>query len=981
MDHPLKTSILAFLLLALAADPSPAALVSGHVLDPSGSPAAGVNLDFVDKATGTNLPLTGDVTDALGAYAVTVPAGSYEVRYKPPLGQPWAPARERTVRVPADLALPDFRLLDGWAVTGTLVDEAGAPVPGADLNFLDAFSGAALYTIRDNTDAVGVFSVLVPCGTYDVTFNPPVGHPDAARRINGVDVPCSGISLGTVSLVRGAVLQGVVREAATGLPVADADMDIVDPATGRQIPTPRDNTDAAGFYQVLVPPGTWTVQAEPPQGSRVLPGEVQGVVVAGTTVQDLLLGTGALLFGTVTSAADGTPIEGVDLNVYDGVTSAPVDTPTDNTDYLGRYSVALAPGLYQVDFRPPGGGPFLPLRFANETIAGDMRLDAALPAGLRLTGRVLRALDGTPVVDTDIDVNDPLTVPFFTPFDNTGPDGRFVVTVRAGTGYSVDIEPTDTFAPRRIQPVDVLSDWTDLGDILLEDGVEVSGRVLRRSDRSPVPDANTIYREALGGLTFTTADHTGPDGVFRVWIPEGDYAVEVDPGTAVPLAPQRIQPVAAALPGPVDLGDILLDDATLVTGRVVEAGTGAPLTGIDLDVNDASLGSLFLRHDKTAADGTFAMRVVPGSYLLDLEPPAGDPHVGRNLDVVLAMPSTDLGTMELAAGAFVRGRALRAADSTPVAGVDVDVNDPVLGRLFTPHDKTDTQGRFEVVAPVRAGYSVDLEPVLATGLAPVRIKPVDLVAPATDLGDIFLAGAVILQGTVRDPGGIPYPGADLDVLEAGTANKVFIKNDVTDASGFYQVAVAAGTYDVRIQPPRGSNLGWETTTAVAVQTSPTVVDFDLIPLLTGIAPASGPAAGGTPLTLTGNRFDALGTAALGGSPLEGMVVSNPSTLTGISGFHAPGLVDAVFSYPTGELGILRAAFEYLTSPTPTILFVERMDQNVLLTWTDSGQSEYVAARSAAPDFSSPTVVFRGAGTQALDGGAVGAGGLVFYGVQ
>jgi len=276
-----------------------------------------VDLDFIDKGTGTNLPLTGDVTDALGQYSVDVPVGVYIVRYDPPAGQPWAAREEKTIRVDADLARPDVQLVDGWEVSGILLDHAGAPVADADLDFVDLATGGKIYVVRDNTDAAGAFAVLVPCGTYDIVFEAPAGHPDASKRLEGVDVPCVPTSVGTVQLDLGIALQGSVRERVSGAPVADADIDVVDEGTGLSLPLADDSTSAAGSYLVLVPAGTYTVTVEPPRTQPGSPGRAEGFVAAppGPAVADFDLEVGVILSGRVTDALDGSPIEGVDLDL------------------------------------------------------------------------------------------------------------------------------------------------------------------------------------------------------------------------------------------------------------------------------------------------------------------------------------------------------------------------------------------------------------------------------------------------------------------------------------------------------------------------------------------------------------------------------------------------------------------------------------------------------------------------------------------
>src|SRR3989304_5565287 len=64
-------------------------------------------------------------------------------------------------------------------------------------------------------------------------------------------------------------LTGIVKDA-MGNPVANVDLDFIDPVTGVKLVTPGDNTDATGFYNVCVLPGTYHVTFAPAPGSHLL---------------------------------------------------------------------------------------------------------------------------------------------------------------------------------------------------------------------------------------------------------------------------------------------------------------------------------------------------------------------------------------------------------------------------------------------------------------------------------------------------------------------------------------------------------------------------------------------------------------------------------------------------------------------------------------------------------------------------------------
>ena len=78
--------------------PVGATIVSGRVTDDAGAGVFDVDLDFIDRSTGESIPLANDDTDILGFYAVSVPTGDYDVRFKPAPGVAITAHEERGVR-------------------------------------------------------------------------------------------------------------------------------------------------------------------------------------------------------------------------------------------------------------------------------------------------------------------------------------------------------------------------------------------------------------------------------------------------------------------------------------------------------------------------------------------------------------------------------------------------------------------------------------------------------------------------------------------------------------------------------------------------------------------------------------------------------------------------------------------------------------------------------------------------------------------
>ncbi len=92
------------------------------------------------------------------------------------------------------------------------------------------------------------------------------------------------------------------------------------------------------------------------------------------------------------------------------------------------------------------------------------------------------------------------------------------------------------------------------------------------------------------------------------------------------------------------------------------------------------------------------------------------------------------------------------------------------------------------------------------------------------------------------------------------------------------------------------------------------------PTLTGISPASGTAAGGTAVTISGTGFQAGATVSLGGTPATGVTVMNSMSITATSPAHAAGTVSVIVTNSDTQSGTLTQGFTYtsVSNAAPTL---------------------------------------------------------------
>ncbi len=326
---PAATSLLPVNLPALTVTATPLSLgnvlmatgniVSGTLVDAvTLAPLSGFDLNVEDPSTGQPVFLLNDFTDGTGSFSIVVPTGVFTLFVRPPTGDLHV-AQRFTIVVTGALNLGIIPVEPGVLLQGTILTPTGLPVAGADLDVEKQPGHLQLYTPHDSTDSSGFFSLIVPTGDLILIVQPAFSTGLVAARTATLTVTTSTV-LAPWTLQTGHALTGTVTNA-FGQPEAGADIDVVDPATGLDIPSPDDNTDSNGQYHVNVPTGTWDVIVRPSRFSVASDQTATAVVVSGPTTLDFnLMTVPAFVYmaasgGTLTHILNGSPLP-VDIAVF-----------------------------------------------------------------------------------------------------------------------------------------------------------------------------------------------------------------------------------------------------------------------------------------------------------------------------------------------------------------------------------------------------------------------------------------------------------------------------------------------------------------------------------------------------------------------------------------------------------------------------------------------------------------------------------------
>jgi uncharacterized protein YhjY with autotransporter beta-barrel domain len=152
--------------------------------------------------------------------------------------------------------------------------------------------------------------------------------------------------------------------------------------------------------------------------------------------------------------------------------------------------------------------------------------------------------------------------------------------------------------------------------------------------------------------------------------------------------------------------------------------------------------------------------------------------------------------------------------------------------------------------------------------------------------------------------GTNFTGATSVTIGGAAATGVTVVNPTTITAT--TPAGAAGARDVIVTTPNGSGTG------VGLFT------YFSAPTVTAISPTSGPAAGGTSVTITGTNFTGATSVTVGGAAASGITVVNPTTITAVTPAGTAGARDVIVTTPGGS-GTGSGLFTYIAAPTVTAI--------------------------------------------------------------
>jgi hypothetical protein len=579
----------------------PGGWISGSIINASGDPMEGIDLDAFDQNGKRLYPTARSQND--GSYLIgPLPVGGIILRadptatagvmhlYYPDAGS-LSLAQPISVSASSGSDNKDFVLpLAGW-ISGTVRSSSGAALADIDLDVFD--SSMNRISLSTKTSADGNYLVgPLPVGQIIVRADP---HPDGgyARHYYQDTSDQSRATLVTVdaglgtpaidfSLPPAGWITGTVRDS-SGNPVQGIDLDAFDSQGNRLSPNAVSSADGS-FMLGPIPVGLAIVRADPGPmdgyAQRYFPNDTERVSATAVAVEagsetpsiDFNLPPAGWISGYVRDL-NGQPVDAIDLDLFDSVTGDRIRAgslsaadgsfiigPLD----LGTYKLRADPGptdgfavRYYPDARSLADGSII----AVNSAAGVETSFALQPAGY-ITGTVRNSLNGA-LADIDLDLFDAATgarLRLGTTSDNLGQYilgpleyGSYLVRADPNKGDShVRAYYNDAGWIEEATVVEVINSSGNASiDFSLVDGKSISGQVLLPNGL-PAAGIDLDIIDSLTGRMLEQIAITDENGLYSFRpVPFGNYLLKADPLNTSPYEdtyfPSSLQPETATL--------------------------------------------------------------------------------------------------------------------------------------------------------------------------------------------------------------------------------------------------------------------------------------------------------------------------------------------------------------------------------------------------------------------------------------------------
>ncbi|MGG4167943.1 carboxypeptidase regulatory-like domain-containing protein [Rossellomorea vietnamensis] len=747
-------------------------IIDGQITNfATGDTIAGATVVIIDGIS--QIPIATTTTSAFGNYSVSgLSPGSYIVSASK---MNFTTEQIGAIVISDSATRADLALGENpGTISGNVEDTNGNPITGNGIQ-ISVFNENNVLVVSFLANSDGTYSVpsLAP-GTYFITASAPNYSSSTVSAIvesNQTTTVTNVLAANPVTLTVQVVI-GNTSTPIEGSAVTIRHSNNIVIATGI--------TDVNGLVTFFsLPTGTLNITADASSFGTDTKSVIGGPGDSLSAVLSLAPNPGHIQ-GLVSNLASGEAIPNAVIQLYD-ITNVLVQTTLSNQN--GAYAFSgVTPGVYTVianaaDFGPETAGAIVTsnqtsfLSFALSpnpgVVQGYVRNSVTLDPIVGATV-VVRELSGTgPVIFTTI----------------TDSDGFFQTTTLSPRVY-VLVGSSPDFGSNSVS-AEVMSGGVTNVEILLNPNPgALTGTVRDAQTLQTLTD--TLVRVINNQGTIVATVQTSIDGTYFIpGLTEGSYTV-----SAINTGYQSLLQQVNILPNSTIVLDFnLLANPATLSGTVVDAITGSPLTGVIIEVY-VSGADILVRRVLTDENGNYLIEGLPqGTF--DVKAQLQDYAISVNTVFLSPGESEELNIALVPFPATVQGTIRDAVTQDPISGALIKVvipnTDIVVGSIITSSDGTYLignlpSGSYNVVISAE-GYATEVIPVI---LAPNGTETVNADLDPNPAG---ITGFVLNAQTT-----VGIQGALVRVFNS---DGVFIISTLTDDNGFYTISgLAQGQYAV-----------------------------------------------------------------------------------------------------------------------------------------------------------------------------------------
>ena len=551
----------------------------------------------------------------------------------------------------------DAALTLGGRIDGTVVD-AQTSTPIGNVNVIAyAADGYVIATTYTGTD--GSYSIRgLRAGAYRLRFDGPYNgiyrseyHDDKTSLAAADAVAVSAgqtTAVGTTGLAVGASISGRVSVEGGGTGGSGLWVYALDATT--QAYAASGSVASDGTYAIRgLAAGTYIVQFG---GAGYVTEYYDDAAYANATRLtladgeqrpgiDAALGRAGTISGRVTDARTGAPVASAQVHVHDATSTRLYYTGSD-----GRYTAsALPPGTYRVGFFA-SSQRYVPRYYddaATFEAATELTLssggsltgiDAALPRGASISGRVTDADTGDPVAGLSVYASNADTSSYGASAVTDG-NGEYELIGLAAADYRVRFSSSSganfiaTYYNGKTSAdadrVTVTADAPTTGiDQQVHAGGRILGTVVDAETGDPVAGASASASTFIDGEYYSGYATAGADGRFSVTgLPTGTHSLYVSaPYDSYYLSSGDSTSVVVTAKQDTTVADTALAVGGRVTGTVRDLQTGDGIQSAYANLTEVTGGGS--GYGYTSSDGTYTTSAVaPGTYRVRFSGPSG----------------------------------------------------------------------------------------------------------------------------------------------------------------------------------------------------------------------------------------------------------------------------------------------------------------------------------------------------------------------